>query len=237
VYREVTLGLPSVDFGERNMTAKIRRPVGRPKKSVLSREAIIAEAFELADQRGTDFTLAALARRLDVQPSALHHYFDGRSALIAAMRGDLALRIGDQGFDEKPWWEAIVPWAHAYFEALGSRPGVIAAMATSPLAGEPESVKDYERIIRAFLRDGFPEERVVPALVAIESFIIGSALDNLTPDDNMAPAEPADAPALAHAESIARSLAQAGELTPARASFTFGLSALIAGLRALQREE
>ncbi len=212
------------------------RSAGRPRAAVLSRELILEAAFALADERGADFTLAALARKLDVRPSALHHYFAGKDELIAGMRGRLTLRVGDHGFGTLPWYEAVVPWARAYRSTLGAHPGIIAALATLPVAGEPESISDYERIAEAFRRDGYPEHRVVPAIVAIESFVIGSALDALAPDDNLRPVHRPDlAPALEGAERAARLHAAEQGASAATAAFEFGLEALIAGLRAAGR--
>jgi len=206
------------------------RGAGRPRDAVLSRERILDAAYALAQDPGTDFTLAALARRLDVRPSAIHHYFPGKDALITEMRGHLTRRLGRHGFDEIPWYEAIMPWARAYRDALGSHPGIIAALATLPVAAEPESIADYERIVGAFARAGFPEHRIVPALVAIESFIIGSSLDALAPHDNLRPDGDA-APALERAERRSREDAAARGTDVATSAFEFGLAALVAGLR------
>ncbi len=210
------------------------RRVGRPRTAVLSHERILEAAFELADANGPEFSLASLARRLSVQPSALYHYFPTKAALIAAMRGQITLRLGAHGFDEQPWHEAILPWARASIEAFGRHPGLIAALATLPIDGEPESIADYERIVAAFERDGYPSDLIVPALVALESFIIGSALDALTPPDNLRPVhEPERAPTLLRTEAAARSAASAAGITPAQRTFEFGLRALVAGLRAV----
>lgn len=209
------------------------RPAGRPRSAILSRERILEAAFALSDERGSDFTLAALARSLGVRASALHHYFSSREDLVAGMRGQLTLRVGEHGFDTHRWHEAVIPWARAYRETLGQHPGIIAALATLPVDGEPESIADYNRIAESFRRDNYPEHRIVPAIIALESFIIGSALDALAPQDNLRPTRaPAQAEALATAEHAARDHAAAQGGTVAETSFEFGLQALIAGLRA-----
>ncbi|UOR01719.1 TetR/AcrR family transcriptional regulator [Leucobacter allii] len=208
-----------------------RRPAGRPRGALLSRERILEAAFALSDERGGDFTLAALARTLGVRPQALHHYFATREELIAGMRGRLTLRIGEHGFDRRPWHEAILAWARAYRDTLGRHPGLIAALATLPVAGEPESMADYERIAAAFRRDGYPDHLVVPALVAVESFVIGSALDAATPPDNLRPTDPPRAPHLAAVEAAAREHAEREGRSVTEATFEFGLTALVAGLR------
>lgn len=211
------------------------RTAGRPRTAVLSRERILEAAFKLADVRGADFTLAALARNLDVRPSALHHYFANKDQLIAGMRGQLTSRIGDHGFDTLPWHVAILPWARTYLLTIGAHPGIIAALATLPVDDEVESIIDYERIASAMVRDGFPEHRIVPAIVAIESFIIGSALDSLAPEDNLRPVENATlAPHLTSAEHAARAYAETRNHSTVTETFEYGLAALVAGLRAVE---
>lgn len=210
-----------------------QRSAGRPRTAILSRERILRAAFELADVRGGDFSLAALARELGVRPSALHHYFAGKDELIAGMRGQLTSRVGDHGFDALPWHVAILPWARACRAAFGSHPGIIAALATLPVDDELESIIDYERIAAAMRRDGYPEHRIVPAIVAIESFVIGSALDSLTPEDNLRPVDNAGlAPHLTSAEHAARAYATSEGRSAVDETFEFGLAALVAGLMA-----
>lgn len=213
--------------------ADSHRAVGRPRTAVLSRERILVAAFDLAERKGGDFSLAALARELGVRPSALHHYFAGKAEVIAGMRGQLTKRLGDHGFGDRPWHEAIISWARAYRLTLGAHPGIIAALATMPIADETESILDYDRIVAAMRRDGCVEYRIVPAIVAIESFVIGSALDSLVPEDNLRPVHhPERVPDLTVAEGAARQYALEQGRDVATETFEFGLAALVAGLRA-----
>ncbi|MBO1902759.1 TetR family transcriptional regulator [Leucobacter weissii] len=215
-----------------------RRRAGRPSRALLTRESILDTAFALADERGGDFSVAAIARRLGVQPPAIYNYFSNRADIIAGMRGALGRRIDSSPFDLAPWHEAVLPWARDYLDALGQHPGIVAALATLPIDSEPESIDEYERIVAAFRRDGYPERRIVPALVSIESFIIGSALDAIAPDDNMSPSKAPDlAPKLLRAERLARESAEESGVPMARAVFEFGLAALVDGLRSAGQRE
>ncbi|WP_420038415.1 TetR/AcrR family transcriptional regulator C-terminal domain-containing protein [Leucobacter komagatae] len=124
-----------------------------------------------------------------------------------------------------------MPWARAYRQTFGAHPGIIAALATLPVDDEIESIIDYERIAAAMRRDGYPEHRIVPAIVAIESFVIGSALDSLAPEDNLRPVDNARlAPHLTAAEHAARAYASARARSAVDETFEFGLAALVAGL-------
>ena len=89
----------------------------------------------------------------------------------------------------------------------------------------------YETVSAGFSEAGFPEERIVSSIVALESFIFGSAYDVSAPADifdagTMAELTPSFTGAV-------RSLAGQGHERPADAAFSLGLEALISGLGAL----
>ena len=218
-----------------------QRRAGRPAVGLLSRQLILDEAFALADDAGaadTDFTLAALAKKLGVQAPAIYNYFRNKAELISAMRGQLAHRVDSSAFDEIPWHEAILPWARSYIECLGGHPGTIAALATLPVDEEPDSIANYERIAASMRRGRVPEHRIVPALIALESFIIGSALDALAPESNLSPGKNAElAPELDRVERLARAFANDEGRTLTNEVFEFGLSVMIAGRRGLVEPE
>lgn len=106
-------------------------------------------------------------------------------------------------------------------------------LATSPIDADEGSFADYDQIARLLAHDGWPTETIVDAIVALESFIIGSALDALAPADNMAPGELAPHfPTFAEAEAARARLST----DPARRTFEIGVRALIHGLTAWARE-
>lgn len=211
-----------------------RRRAGRPQQQILSRERIIEAAFAVADQRQGDFSVSSIARALGVQAPAIYNYFANKIDIIAGMRGVITQRVDTGHFERLPWYEAMIPWATNYLEAMVQHPGIIATLATIPVDSEPESITEYDTIVRSFTADDYPQELIVPALVAVESFIIGSALDALTPEDNLSPDKhPEIAPGLLQAEGIARQAAGAAGVTMSRHIFQIGLRALVTGLREL----
>lgn len=215
------------------------RRAGRPRKRILTHEIIIQSALEFARKRDQEFSMAAISRQLGVRPQALHHYFDTREQLIAELRGEMTRHVDSKMFDNMPWWEAAHQWAYLYRAELAEYPSMIVPLATMPVEGEPESLSDYDRVAAAFERDDFPEHLIMQAIVAIESFVIGSALDMLAPIDNLRPAthEAAQhAPVLARADRAARSYAASQGVTVRDSTFELGLNALIAGLRALKEQ-
>lgn len=207
-----------------------RRGAGRPPTPVLTRERVLDAAFRLAGDRSpAQFTMTALAASLGVRTSALYHHFDGRDAVIRAMRSHIASLIDDRLLDVGSVVEALRGWGRGYRDALLSAPGAITLLAVQPIDADDLSFAQYEAIAVRLEGDGWPPETIADAIVAIESFIIGSAIDALAPDDNMSPGSNADAyPRFAEAERLRR----ARDGRPADRTFEIGLAALVSGLRA-----
>jgi hypothetical protein len=110
-----------------------------------------------------------------------------------------------------------------------------------PVTDAAETLRMYEEVARGFLAAGWPEERVVPAIVALESFIYGSALDVSAPSNIFdSGALGAEFPVFTSAvrRSGARpdgggapGAAPGQAANAADAAFSTGLEALITGLK------
>ena len=177
--------------------------------------------------------MTALAESLGVRTSALYHHFANRDAVIRAMRGQVSRALISPVRHEMSVEEALLTWAHSYRDAAIAAPEAMVMLATSPIDADEGSFADYEQIARLLADDGWPTVTIVDAIVALESFIIGSALDALAPADNMAPGDLAPAfPTFAEAETARARLSA----DPSRRTFDIGLRALIHGLTAWARE-
>lgn len=213
--------------------APARRRAGRPSVRVLSRRLIIETGLRLIDERGADGAgMRAIAAELGVRPSALYNHVAGRAELIAGVRELLSDRIPTGVFEHEPWDEALAEWAHHYRVAFAAHPSTVALLAVLPLAEESATTRMYEAVIAAMLRAGWPRDRALTALVALESFILGSALDLAAADDMLDPGPRTDVPAFAVAYEARRAALAAAGQRPADAAFELGLRALLAGLRA-----
>lgn len=211
------------------------RSVGRPSTRVLTEERILTAAFRLSAERTPrQFTMTALAESLGVRTSALYHHFESRDAVIRAMRGRISRDLATPEPGALPLEEALLAWAHSYRDATIAAPQAMVMLATSPIDADEGSFADYEQIARLLADDGWPTDTIVDAIVALESFIIGSALDALAPADNMSPGDLAPAyPTFAEAERARARLSS----DPARRTFEIGVRALIHGLTAWARAE
>lgn len=214
--------------------AEIDRParrVGRPRTAVLTRELIAEAALRLLDESGADgFTMARLAQALRVRPSALYNHVDGKEDVIAGVRELVSDRIDVSAFETQPWDAAMRVWAHSYRVAFAAHPPTVALLATLPLTGALRTMQMYDTVVAAMVRAGWPEPEVLPTIVAVESFILGSALDAIAPADMFDPSGAEDAvPAFASAYEAR--IASLGAVPPADAAFETGLAALLDGLR------
>jgi AcrR family transcriptional regulator len=202
--------------------------VARPRTPLLDRRRIGAAALRIVDEQGV-LTIPALARELGVAPSALYHHVSGRGEIISLMREALALETAPDDWDAtQPWEQALEAWARNYRAAFATHAGAVPLLATAPPAAEPFMHAMYEKVAELLLAAGFDTGQVMALINAMESFILGSALDLVAP-----PVMVSDVP-----RETAPHLAAVLDQTPtdhrrAELAFDTGLRALLTGFRAL----
>jgi AcrR family transcriptional regulator len=210
-----------------------RRRAGRPSAALLNQEGITSAALALIGKKGYDgLTMAALARQLDVAPSALYNHVASKSDVLVLVEDHLAAQVDVSGFGSASWEDAVRTWAWSYRDVFAQHTPLIPVIAVLPVTDAPQTLAMYETVSAGFLAAGFPEDRIVSAIVALESFIFGSAYDVTAPADifdagSMAEATP-------HFTAAVRSLAARGDEPPADVAFGLGLEALVTGLGALR---
>lgn len=175
--------------------------------------------------------MAALARSLQVAPSALYNHVSSKRDVLVLIQDHLTSFVQVAAFDSEPWDRAVRDWAWSYRDVFSRHTPLIPVIAVLPVADAPKTLAMYEAVSAGFSRAGFPQERIVAAIVALESFIFGSAYDVTAPADifdagSMAASTPNFTGAVAH-------LADSGYGTPADVAFSLGLEALIAGFGTL----
>lgn len=214
------------------MSNTLQRKAGRPNKSVLSRELILAAALEVLERTGPDdFTMAALAADLGVKTPALYHHVGGKKDVLAGMREVISDRIDTSAFGARPWPEAVSRWARSYRAAFAAHPYAIALLATLPVTGAHRTLSMYEAVARGFRDGGWPEQLVVNNIVALENFILGSALDAVAPADMLEPGDFAGEVPVFNAALRARD--RSNSFAPAAdQAFELGLEAIVSGMDA-----
>jgi AcrR family transcriptional regulator len=211
-----------------------RRRVGRPAAAVLDQDGITAAALQLIVKSGYDgFTMAALARTLNVAPSALYNHVSSKRDVLVLVQDHLTSFVDVGTFDAGPWEQAVRDWAWSYRDVFSKHTPLIPVIAVLPVTDAPQTLAMYETV-SAGLRDaGFPGERIISSIVALESFIFGSAFDVTAPADIFDPGSMAES--TPNFTSAVQSLAEQGHEKPADVAFGLGLEALISGLGALRR--
>ena len=133
-------------------------------------------------------------------------------------------------FASEAWDEAVRRWAWSYREVFARHAPLVPVIAVMPVADAAGTLRMYEEVARGFRDGGWPEERIVPAIVALESFIYGSALDVMAPVDIFEAGGAAESFPVFTA-AVRSATAIAGEHPAADAAFRLGLESMIAGLR------
>lgn len=209
----------------------VPRRAGRPPRRVLTRDLITRSTLELLESAGYErFTMAALARTLQVAPSALYNHVESKKDVLLWVQDHLMGLVDTTAFEHQPWYEALREWAWSYRDIFALHAPLIPIIAVMPVGGAPETLRMYEQVARGLINGGWPPERVVPGIVAIESFIYGSALDVSAPENIF------DAGGLAEkfpifTSAVASSRPPGPHENRADTAFEGGLTAMIDGLR------
>jgi AcrR family transcriptional regulator len=212
---------------------KPRRRVGRPAAAVLDQDGITAAALRLIGKSGYDgFTMAALARTLNVAPSALYNHVSSKRDVLVLVQDHLTSFVEVAAFESEPWDRAVRDWAWSYREVFSKHTPLIPVIAVLPVTDAPKTLAMYEAVTAGFSRAGFPQEKIISAIVALESFIFGSAYDVTAPADifdsgSMAATTP-------NFTSAVQRLGEQGHENQADVAFSLGLEALITGFGALR---
>lgn len=208
-----------------------KRRAGRPRTKVLSRELIIETSLRLITERGeAGASMRDISRELGVQPSALYNHVSGHEDVIGGVREIVSARIDVSGFGQEPWDIALERWARSYRLAFAAHPPTIAILAVKPLVEGSRVAAMYDSVCAGLVDAGWPEDRVLSLIVALECFILGSALDRAAPSDVLELGANEDTP---HFLSAFNRRAQAiADSSPADAAFEIGIGVLLTGLRA-----
>ncbi|MFY9635656.1 MAG: TetR/AcrR family transcriptional regulator C-terminal domain-containing protein [Cellulosimicrobium cellulans] len=211
-----------------------RRRAGRPPAAILDLAGITTAALRLVSRNGyAGLTMAALARSLNVAPSALYNHVASKRDVLLLVEDHLTALVDVTAFAAEPWESAVRKWAWSYRDVFAEHTPLIPVIAVLPVTDAPQTLAMYETVSAGFRAAGFPEERIVSAIVALESFIFGSAFDVTAPADIFDSGTMADStPSFTGA---VRSLAAQGHEKPADVAFSLGLEALIAGFGALRQ--
>lgn len=207
-----------------------RRRAGRPSSGVLDRRRIAQAALDIVSAYGYDrLTMSAVARRLGVSPSALYNHVSSKTELLQWIQELVMDGVDHSLFATHPLDEALVRWAQTYRDVFAEHAPLVPLIAVMPVASSRRLLEMYEAVTGGFVRAGWSREAIVPAIVALESFVFGSALDATAPADIFDAGEHAGT--LPQFEDAVQAQRATGERT-ADVAFAAGLRAMVAGLLA-----
>ncbi len=216
-----------------SVPGKSRRRAGRPVARILDQDGITTAALELISTKGYDgLTMAALARSLGVAPSALYNHVSSKDDVLVLLEDHLAAMVDVSAFGVEPWDVAVRRWAWSYRDVFSEHTPLIPIIAVLPVANAPKTLAMYEAVTAGFREAGFPEERIISAIVALEAFVFGAAYDVTAPEDIFDAGDLADD--VPNFTSAVDHLSLAGHERPTDTAFSLGLEALIAGFGAMR---
>ncbi|MER1997840.1 MAG: TetR/AcrR family transcriptional regulator C-terminal domain-containing protein [Arthrobacter sp.] len=210
---------------------RTRRSAGRPPQRVLTRQNITSAALDVITARGYEgFTMSSLAAKLQVAPSALYNHASSKAEVLRWIQDDLMAEVDTACFETLGWEEAVRSWARSYRDVFARHTPLIAVIAVLQVSGAPRTLAMYEAVTQGFLRAGWDQQRIIPAIVALESFIFGSAFDAVAPEDIFDTGSLASESPLFTAAVAAAPGRESGKA--AEQAFATGLDALMRGFAA-----
>ena len=212
------------------MTEQPPRRAGRPRKAVLNKERITEHALDLVSSDGYEaLTMSRLAKSLGVAASALYNHVSSKHDLLQWIQELVMAQIDTTVFDNADIDAALIHWATDYRNVFARHIPLIPVIAVLPVSDSPRTLNMYERVAEALRDYGLDDAAIIPTIVALESFIFGSAMDTAAPHDIFESKDHKDAtPNFTQAVADQR----ATRINTSDDSFQRGLSAMVTGLLA-----
>ena len=162
-------------------------------RAPLSRERVIVEAVALADENGIGmFTMRRLADRLLVEPMSLYHHVANKDEILDGMV-DVVFREIDLPTSGADWTTAMRERAASARAALRRHPWAVGRMESRSHPG-PATLRHHDAVIGCLRRAGLSVALAAHAFSAIDSYLYGFAMQELTlpfhtPEETAAMAE------------------------------------------------
>lgn len=191
---------------------------GRRERGDLSREEVIATALRLVDTGGLGAcTIRALADELAVTPMAIYWHVSGKEQLFDAVLDAVLSEISLTDLPGDPY-EALATGARRYRAAFARHPHVAPLLAARPTPEGPTAVAIMNATLALLAATGLRGSERTCAYLLLAQFVMGAVVTEHS-------GRPFDA---------IRDALGDGPVPGAEARFEFGLSCVLAGLRARQ---
>ncbi len=151
----------------------------KPKRAPLSRERVVTTAMALADEKGdAGVTMRAIAAQLGVEAMSLYNHVAGREDLLDGMVDAVfgEIDLPTPGMD---WKEAMRERAASARTALRRHPWAVGLMDSRTGSG-PSTLRHHDAVLGALRAGGFSVALTARAFSAIDSYIYGFVIQELS---------------------------------------------------------
>lgn len=149
------------------------------RKERLTRERVLRAAIEMADLGGIEkLTMRALAQSLGVEAMSLYYHVKNKDDMLDAML-DIIITEVDIPVPGDDWMSAQHRRATSLHEMLTRHPWAAPLMESRSNPG-PASLRYYDAIIGSFRRAGFSIAMAAHAVSAIDAYVYGFGLQQLS---------------------------------------------------------
>jgi AcrR family transcriptional regulator len=152
-----------------------RRERTAPPQEPLTLERIVATAMDLVDREGLDaLSMRRLGTELGAGATTLYWHVKNKDELLDLMLDQVFVEI-DRPDADLPWRDQLRDVAHNLRAVLLHHRNLIMVVASRPTTG-PNAVAAIDELFGVVRRSGLPDERVVPAALAVLNYASGFAV-------------------------------------------------------------
>ncbi|MEU9130841.1 TetR/AcrR family transcriptional regulator C-terminal domain-containing protein [Kitasatospora sp. NPDC048540] len=154
--------------------------MGRPSRTLLSREIIARAALEVTDEHGADgLTMRALADRLGVKAASLYNHVTGKDELLDALAELVNEEIDLTPLARADWPAGLAEYARGYRAVFLRHPNTIALLARRRVEAGRQLLT-YDTLLAALTRAGLTPADAAEAAAALDYLVLGSALETFS---------------------------------------------------------
>jgi AcrR family transcriptional regulator len=149
----------------------------RAPRNTLTRDRVLAGAFELADAKGLEaLTIRALAAHLGVRPMSIYHYVATKDALLDALVDGVFETIARPS-SSGDWRDELADRARSVRAAMAAHPWALSVMETRAHPGLA-NLAGHEAVLAVLREAGFSVEAAGHAFAVLDAFVYGFALQD-----------------------------------------------------------
>jgi AcrR family transcriptional regulator len=161
----------------------------RAPERLLSLDAIYRAALQIVDTEGLEaVTIRRLALDLGVGTMTLYRYVATKEEILNGV-ADLAFQALDTDSDPNaPWEERVTGVFRSMHRAMQEHPGILRILLDQPLGG-PRMYRVGETVLGILHGAGFDDADAVAAITAVESYVVGLAVLEISHTGGHRPSE------------------------------------------------